>query len=185
MNVKIWCKSFLSIYHMIPSLINAIDKMVFLKSVNSSNFSLSGEATANQVEAIFNLTQKKVNLINLKVLTDETLLEISKTSAKMIKLRYIDCICSAKAIEFSGLSRRTYFRTLKKALHEFESCFYLKLLKSNKIYMGLKEGGFLDEIFNKINDFNVSVDQTKDGYQADKYSKQICSFIVNKMKKVF
>ena len=95
-----------------PVLVSSIDKIIYLKSVNSSNYnsdSLMG--TENQIKNIVNLTQKKVNLINLKVLTDQTLVEMSEEKAKLIVLRFIDNVECKKAIKILGFSRRTYFRS--------------------------------------------------------------------------
>lgn len=186
MNIKIWCKSFLSIYHIIPSVIASIDKLVYLKSVNSSNFSIeSKNGTQNQVENIMKLTERKVNLINLKVLTDETLLEMDKKKSKLLILRYIDNVSCKKAIELSGLNRRTYFRAINSAFGEFESLFYLKILKSNKLYLSLKEEGFLDDIFTKIDVYNKAIENKQIDENSEKFAKNMCSIIIKKLRKVF
>ena len=186
-NIKIWCKSFLSIYHIIPSVIASIDKLVYLKSVNSSEYSLESKlGTQNQIENIMKLTQRKVNLINLKVLTDQTLLEMDKKKSKLLILKYIDNVKSKKAIELSGLNRRTYFRALNSAFGEFESLFYLKILKSNNLYLSLKEEGFLDDIFNKIDLYNKAVENKGDELEnTEKFTKNMCSIIIKKLRKVF
>ena len=187
MNIKIWCKSFLSIYHIIPSVIASIDKLVYLKSIKSSGYSLDDSlSTQSQVDGIMKLTNRKVNLINLKVLTDETLLEMDKSKAKLIILRYIDNISCKKAIELSGLNRRTYFRALNAAFAEFESIFYLKILKSNNLYMSLKEEGFLDDIFNKIDMCNKNIESNiSDEQSQERFEKSMTSLIVRNLRKVF
>lgn len=185
-NIKIWCKSFLSIYHIIPNIVRSIDKLVYLKSVNSSCFRLDNKnETVDQIENIVSLTQRKVNLINLKLLTDEVLLEMNTKKAKILKLRFIDNIKCKKAIELSGLSRRTYFRTLNNAFTEFESLFFIKILKSEKLYKAFSTETFFEDIFNKVNTFNSKVNTQADTFDDEKYSKQLCSLIVTKMKKCF
>ena len=61
MKIKIWCKAFLNIYHIIPSIVNSIDKLVLLKGVNSSYFcDDQKKSTISQLEGIMSLTQKKI-----------------------------------------------------------------------------------------------------------------------------
>lgn len=184
MNFKVWCKSFLCIYHIIPNIISSIDKLILLKSSNSSYFGEGAKnSTLNQIEGIINLSQKKINLINLKVLTDETLLDMKTENSKLLVVRYINNINCKKAIELSKLSRRTYFRNLNRALVEFESVLYKKVLKNNSIYKSFLEEHFLEDIFERINSFEMQA-KDEECFASSRYSSKICSFIINKMKKV-
>ena len=182
MKVKVWCKSFLSIYHIIPNIVKSVDKLILLKGANSSYF-CDGQknSTLNQIEGIISLSQKKICLINLKVLTDEVLLDMKKENSKLLILRYIDNIACKKAIELSNMPRRTYFRALNRALKEFECLFYEKVLKSKTLYESFNKDTFLEDIFEKINLFEKK--NNNDDCVID-YSDNICSFIVNKMKKI-
>ena len=182
MNVKVWCKSFLSIYHIIPNIVNSIDRLVLLKSANSSYY-CDGQknSTLNQLEGVIALSQKKVCLINLKILTDEVLLEMKKENSKLLILRFIDNIGCKKAIELSKLPRRSYFRALSRALKEFESLFYTKVLKSKCLYESFSKDTFLEDIFEKINLFEKKNDN-EDRFVD--YSDNLCTLIVNKIKKI-
>lgn len=182
MKIKIWCKAFLNIYHIIPNIVNSIDKLVLLKGVNSSYF-CNGQinSTLSQFESIMSLTQKKVCLINLKVLTDEVLLEMKKDSSKLLILRFINNVGCKKAIELSNKPRRSYFRALNRALKEFESLFYSKILSNKVLYESLNGEMFLEEVFEKINLFEKK-SNNEDCFLN--YSDNICSFIVNKIKKI-
>ncbi len=185
MNIKTWCKSFLSIYHIIPTLTASIDKLVYLKSVNSSNFHNYNKIdTLSQVEAIASLTQRKVNLINLKVLTDETLLEMDANKRKMIVIRYIDNVECKKAIELSGYTRRSYFRALRKAMEEFEKIFKIKIIQNRVVYNSLINEKILDDIFCKIDLFENNIKFNED-FNLEKYSNNLCNFIINRFKKVY
>jgi hypothetical protein len=184
MNFKVWCKSFLHIYHIIPNIISSIDKLILLKSANSSYFGDgSKSSTLNQIEGIIDLSQRKINLINLKVLTDETLLDMNKQISKLLVIRYINNVNCKKAIELSGFSRRTYFRNLNKALNEFEKVLYKKVLNNKSIYKSFLKESFLEDIFMRINIFETQV-KDEDEFASSKFSNKICSFIINKMKKV-
>lgn len=184
MNFKVWCKSFLCIYHIIPNIISSIDKLILLRSSNSSYFGDGAKSsTLNQIEKILDLSQKKINLINLKVLTDEALLDMKPESSKLLVVRYINNINCKTAIELSKLSRRTYFRCLNKALAEFEKVLYKKVLNNSSVYKSFLEEKFLEDIFERINTFEIQA-KDQDDFASSKYSSKICSFIINKMKKV-
>lgn len=184
MNFKVWCKSFLCIYHIIPNIVSSIDKLILLKGANSSYFGDGAKnSTLNQIEGIIDLSQKKVNLINLKVLTDEALLEMNSNLSKLLVVRYINNINCKKAIELSKMSRRTYFRMLNKAIVEFEKVLQRKVVNNNKIYNSFIQEKFLEDIFERINVFETTV-KSQDDFASSKFSNKLCSFIINKMKKV-
>ncbi len=185
MNIEIWCKSFLSIYNIIPNLISSIDKLVYLKSVSSSGFSFNSvDDTFSQVEKIAALTQKKVNLINLKILCDEILLEMNNIDSKLIMLRYIDKLPCEKVIELMNLSRRTYFRKLSKALKSFELMLYSKILKNNILYSNFISDDFFNDIFEKINVIEQKIAINKE-INISNYSNSLCNMILKQMKKAF
>lgn len=181
MNIKIWCKSFLSIYHIIPNIVNSIDRLVLLKGVNSAFYSQSqSNSTLKQLDGVISLSQKKISLINLKVLTDEILLEMDTKNSKLLILRFIDNINCKKAIELSNMPRRTYFRALNRALKEFESLFYRKILSNKFLYDAFLKEDCLEDVFEKINLFER--ESKSEDYFVD-YADKLCSFIVNRIKK--
>ena len=64
--------------------------------------------------------------------------------------------------------------------------FYLKILKSNNLYLSLKEEGFLDDIFNKIDLYNKATEKKEDeGENTQKFTKNMCNLIIKKLRKVF
>lgn len=167
-------------------LVSSIDKIIYLKSVNSSNYNFESlVGTENQIKNIVNLTQKKINLINLKVLTDETLVDMSEEKSKLIVLRFIDNVECKNAIKVLGLSRRTYFRRLNEALSEFEHIFYTKIIKNNSLYRELKNEEFLEDIFNKIDTFNKSVGEVENKRKSVDISHQLCSYLIKSIKRAF
>ncbi len=186
MNMEIWCKSFLSIYNIIPNLTNSIDKLINVKSVASSGFCLtSTSSTYAQLENIAILTQKKVNLINLKLLCDEVLLEMNNASAKLIMLKYIDGLACEEILKLTALTRRTYFRKLKKALKDFELRLYTKILKNNVLYKNFVNDSFFNNIFEKINVIEQNLISNKKEVNISNFSSGLCNMILKQMKKAF
>ena len=185
MNIEIWCKSFLSIYNIIPNLVKSIDKLVYLKSISSAGFSRNDpDDTYNQVEKIACLTQKKINLINLKLLCDEILLEMNKDAGKLILLRYIDDLPCEEIINLLHLTRRTYFRKLSNALKNFELRLYSKIIKNNVLYNNFITDNFFNDIFEKINLFEEKVNTNKNSNNFT-FQNSLCNMILKQMKKAF
>lgn len=181
MNIEIWCKSFLSIYQIIPQLISSIDKLVYLKGVNSSNFvNNPNNETFNQLDSIINLTQKKVNLINLKIITDQVLLEMDEKNSKLLMFRYIDNMKCKTAQALLNMPKRSYFRALSKALKDFELRFYSKVAKNNTLYSNFSTDEFFDNIFQKINEFEEKISEN-----SEIISTTLCNIILKQMKKTF
>ena len=75
-NQKLWSKAILSSYNYLERLCNSIDKLVENMAVNSY-FSTNLKYGANSVEdlskKIINLSNRKIDYINLKVLTEQAL----------------------------------------------------------------------------------------------------------------
>lgn len=186
MNMEIWCKSFLSIYNIIPNLVKSIDKLIYIKSVASSGFSFSSTInTYTQLDKIATLTQKKVNLINLKLLCDEVLTEMDKNDSKLIILRYIDNIPCEQATKLLNLTTRTYYRKLQKALKNFKLRLHSKILKSNVLYNNFTNDTFFNSIFEKINCIEENLSLAKKEVDMPNFSTNICNMILKQMKKAF
>jgi len=182
--LKTWSKSFLSIYHILPVLTSSIDKLVYLKGINSSNFNLSNNFnTYHQVDVIGNLMQKKINLINLKVITDEVLLEMDEEDSKLLIFRYIDGLNATKCIELSHMPKRSYFRAFSMALNKFQNLFYLKVLSNKKIYNSFINDELFEQIFNKIN--LIQDKQVLENIDKNKLNNKLCSFIITKIKNAY
>ena len=182
MNFLKWSKSFLLIYNLIPSIVEGIDNLVLAKGVNSAQFyGTYAKSTFKQAEGIINLTEKKVNLINLKVLMDETLLEMKEENSKILILRYVDGICPGDIMQALKLSRRTYFRRVNSALGEFRHIISLKFFNNKNVWKLFRDENLLDDIFERITVFNSKI---KDDDNIDKYADSICGLVLNKLKKV-
>ena len=181
MKLTIWCKSFLSIYTLIPSIIKGIDNLILLKGVNSCETSYTtANSTINQVETILNLSQKKVNIINLRVLIDEALLEMNESNSKLLILRYIDNISIDKVAQALKISKRTFFRKLNLAINELEKILKNKVFNNKTIYINFSKEKFFDDIFNRINAFN---ERCKDENSLRYYAENVCNYILNNLRK--
>jgi len=167
-----WCKSFLSIYRIIPNLADCVDRLVEIKASSFNHFD-----TMTEMENMIDLQQKKVNLINLKVLTDEVILEMNQKKSKALIFRFIDGIDNKKAAMLLKMSRRTYYRLLECALKEFQSRLLSKILLNKNVYDSLQKDNFFERIFEKIEKV-----EEEDNY---KYDNIVARILIRELKKTY
>lgn len=113
MKLKIWAKTFFSIYRCLSSLAKSIDNYVEIRA-NSCFHSTLSRLTLCQTERVFNdittLINKKINLINIKALTEKLLLNLPEKYARFLVLKYIDGLTFEKTAECLGFTSRTAMR---------------------------------------------------------------------------
>ena len=119
--MEIWSKTILSVYRYLDNIANAIDNLVRKKCINSS-FYLSGRnADAYACTSkIIALTERKVQLINLKVITEQALMQLTPTERKILTLFYIDGVSSKDIANLLEISIRSFFRKKAQAVENFD-----------------------------------------------------------------
>ena len=168
MKTKKVFKNFLLIYKFLPSLISSIDKLIMLRGVNSSSYKTDvNTTTLGQINSIIALSERKVLLINLRVLANKVFSKMRKDYVKIIVLRFIDGWESKKIAEVLGLNVRTYFRRLNLAVSAFESGMNMEIAKKEHIFLK-GDNSQMQSIFDKLEkwegyDEDVEVDTNKCG----------------------
>ena len=113
MELKIWAKSFFSIYRCLNILAKSIDDFVEVRASTSFYSSLS-RLTLCGTEKVFNditaLINKKITFLNIKCLTEKLLSSLPESSAKFLVLKYIDGYTFEKTAEVLEISTRTAMR---------------------------------------------------------------------------
>lgn len=118
--MKVWSKTVLSIYRYLESLSKAIDNLIVKKSVNSMFYTNSrGNSTYDCASEIIELTQRKVNLINIKVMVDDGLHNLSFEHKRILMLCYVDGLSTKEMMRVMGCSARTFFRKKEESLVAF------------------------------------------------------------------
>lgn len=119
---NIWSKTILQVYKYLPRIARTYDKLIISKAVNSqftNNSNINLFSTETVTDAIINLSQRKIILINLKLLTEKALKSIKPSLARVLILKFIDgkrCIDLADRL---GVCLRTVFRKINSALDSF------------------------------------------------------------------
>lgn len=145
MESKIWSKTLLSIYRHLEPLTKNIDKIVSSQSINSF---YGREDVFSMSNKIIEMTEKKILLINIRVLVDETLLSMDKEYAKVLILRYLDGCSNEQIKEVLELPERTMFRRLDRATVLFEKILFSHFKKFPKLFEDIKKDKWLIQIYN-------------------------------------
>ena len=140
-------KTLLSVYRYLPRVANAIDKLVKSRAYNSASSCMtnisfnSSECVAN---SILNLSERKITLINVKIIIEKGLKSMKPSLARVLIWKYIDGLKSSEIAEKLNICIRSYFRKIKLALSSFEKALFrlgyfedriLKLIGSEKWIM--------------------------------------------------
>lgn len=121
-NQKLWSKTILSSYNYLEKLCDSIDKLIQDTAVNSyySYGFKNGENSITKVSnKIINLSNRKIDYINLKVITDKALKDMSEKQSKLLILKFIHKFNIDKVCELLKMSKRTAYRRIEQALIEF------------------------------------------------------------------
>lgn len=118
---RIFAKTMLRAYRSLESVAGQIDDLVYRRALSSHSFRADCVCSGaeQQVEKIVQLMNKKSNLINLKLLTDEIMAVMDGESFVILTNKYFKNLKAEKSVEQLGISLRTYFRRLDKAEDRF------------------------------------------------------------------
>lgn len=149
MELKIWSKTLLNVYGCLYKLTNAIDKLVLEFGLNSGRY-YGFDKTFNDTQKIIELTDRKVTLINLKVLINKILVKMDDVLCKILTLKYIDKMPNETIIKVLNLSRRTYFRKLTQAINSFSNLLIVNGFNKDTAFNFLGEESWIIDVYNDI-----------------------------------
>lgn len=122
MKKNVWAKTILSVYFYLEKITIAIDKIIDMRVDGSKYYSKNA---FNDIMTISNhilsLTERKVKLINLKVLCEKALESMPEDLARIVVLAFIEKRNANDSAKSLGISVRNYFRKMPQALKSFES----------------------------------------------------------------
>lgn len=121
-NQKLWSKTILSSYNYLEKLCESLDNLMKNTAVNSyySYGFKNGENSVTKISnRIINLSNRKIDYINLKVLTDKALKSMPEKQTKLLIFKFIHKMQIEKVCELLKMNKRTAYRRIEKALIEF------------------------------------------------------------------
>lgn len=154
-NDLVWTKTLLSVYRYLERICGAIDKIVMKSALNSADI-LGQNYFYNNVYSIsqklIDLSERKITLINLKILIEETLGEIDNQSARILIQKYFDGTKCKDIAEKNNISLRTVFRKIANAEKAF--CCRLRMKGYNFLKLGsmLKDEGWINNVYLRLSE---------------------------------
>ncbi len=160
----IWTKTILSVYRYLERISGAIDKIILQSALNSRNVSTFNYFQTNTYaisNRIIDLSDRKITLINLKILIENTLKEIKKSDAELLIQKYFDNWKIKEICQYHNLSTRTSFRKIENAVKTFSCRLSLKGYNADSIAQMLKNEGWILNVYSRfikknIEDFYLS-----------------------------
>ena len=148
--MKTWSKTILSIYKYLEALSNSIDDLVIKKSINSAFYNNGRFNNCYDcANKIMQLTDRKINLINIKVMVDDTFSKMPLKYRQLLALAYVDNVKSEKIAEIMHISLRTFFRKKNEALNSFSKNLVLQGYTPEKLESMFYGEHWLKNLYNK------------------------------------
>lgn len=149
----IWTKTILSVYRYLERICNAIDKIVLQSALASSdivgqNFHKNNVFSISQ--KLIDYSQRKITLINLKVLIEECLQEMDIKQAGLLIEKYLDEKKIREIASDNNLSLRSTFRKLSCAENAFDAKLKSKGYSDFKMQDFLKDEKWILNTYHKI-----------------------------------
>lgn len=181
-NNIIWTKTILSVYRYLERIAGAIDKIILqsglgCQNVSTQNYFLNNTYAVSQ--KIIDLSERKVTLINLKILIEDTLREIPKKDAEILILRFFDGKKVKDLCELKNLSMRTAFRKIDSAVLSFTSALTRKGYDTCKLENMLESEAWIKNVYIRFSSKNVDEIQLSKVFLAKAVTLNQSSFSSN------
>ncbi len=146
----LWTKTLLTVYRYLERIAGAIDKIILQSGLNSG-FVSGQNYYSNNIFAvsqkIIDLSERKVTLINLKLLIESVLKDINQVDAEILIEKYFDGCKTKDLVDIHGISMRTVFRKLDGAANAFSSCLKMKGYSDAKLSKMLEKEGWIKNVY--------------------------------------
>lgn len=145
-----WSKTILGVYRYLPRVSYAFDRLVKTRAYNSgycTSYNTSFNNVLNVTSTILDLTERKITLINLKLLTEKALKSMDNKLARMLISKFIDGKKSTEIAEKFKICLRTYFRKINLALESFYKALCRMGYNDEELYHMLKNEKWIMEVY--------------------------------------
>ncbi len=179
-----WSKTLLGVYRYLPRVTYAIDKIVKTRAYNSSYMSTNNMAfnnVLNVANTILDLTERKISLINLKLIIEKALHSMDRNLARILILKFIDGKKSSDIADMFKMCLRTFFRKVNLALDSFTKALCRMNYTKDKLQNMLKNEKWIMETYNKYEKETSNTENFADSYELH---TQIQNSIIMEFKKV-
>ena len=162
-----WAKACLVAYKFLPRFCKILDKRIQEIGYGSNCISSSmiGHLDIETIaEKIIALSAKKVDYINLKLITERALGKMNKKLSKILILKYIYHMKSVDICNLLKMNIRTYFRKVNDAVEEFASKLVQQGYKRTAFMDLIKDDKFISNVYCLVkqnDDFSIETFKLK------------------------
>lgn len=165
MKLNLCAKTVLRVYRYLDRIADAIDRLVERRALNSfymSGIGCKDNNISNVAQYIIDLSQRKVKLINIKILTEMALDNCPILYSQILIEKYMDNDKACEIAKRHNLSERTYFRRLNEALRNFSITLEKLGFSESKLLDYISSEKWMIEVYNRLitvkneDNFNVS-----------------------------
>ena len=146
MQTQIWAKTLLSSYRFLDRFAGAIDKIIEKKALSGSSLYHMADDTLNLAQQIIDLSERKVKLINIKVLIEKSLKAMPSLEARLLIKRDIEKEPVENVLQEFQFAKRTFFRKITAAETMFMSKCVEQGFSVNRLEEYLKGENIIQEI---------------------------------------
>lgn len=175
MELNIWSRTILESYHHMERVVKSIDKTfmnICLSSRCSSWYDSVINSTLSIADKLTCLSERKILLINTKVLMDKVLSTMDKNLSKILILRFVKKYTNEDISKMYNVCTRTITRKCQKGLEEFTRHILVNGYTSHRIQILYgKERWLMDLYRANINEEIALSNRKEKGYKKLKLVK--------------
>lgn len=157
----IWTKTILKVYRYLERISGAIDKIVLRCGLGSGNFNTQTLYYNNVLsisQKIIDLSERKVTLINLKVLTESILKKLKVEDSRILIEKYVDGRKYKDISSRNQISLRTVYRRIGASEETFSRLLVAKGYTSRKLSEMLAKENWILSVYNQFKEKNDDFD---------------------------
>ncbi len=178
---NIWSKTILQVYRYLPRVASAYDKMINSRALGSqfsNSLNMATQSATSVANTIIDLSQRKITLINMKLITENCLKEIDRDLAKLLILKYVNGKKSVEIAQKMNVCLRTFFRKLNSALESFSLSLSRLGYNNDRLNDMLKDEKWILAVHNHVERAELSL------IDNDELKFKVESSVVREIKSV-
>ena len=149
MNYNAFSKTLLNIYNSLDAVCERMDKMVESKAMAGALGFGGGKNSLELFNNLIDLSQRKINLVNLKLRIENALASLKEKQAKVLILKYIDGLTFKQIATLTGQSIRNCFRVCEQGIESFSKLIKCEGLTEEKIENTYTDEKWIFQIYDR------------------------------------
>ena len=162
---NVWSKTILQVYKFLPRIVHTYDRLIESKAINSqytNGYNINYFGTEAVTKAIIDLSQRKITLINLKLIIEKALKSMRPSMARILILKFVDGKKCVNLANYFNVCLRTVFRKLNSALASFSLALKRLGYDESKLKEMLAQEKWISSVHNHFSKSDLSLIENDD-----------------------